>query len=56
MRLLIDKTSTEVFIDAGRISASFCFLPNGYKNTLEFRTYSGDQIIEDLELHELEFG
>jgi sucrose-6-phosphate hydrolase SacC (GH32 family) len=53
VRLLIDKTSIEVFINGGRISASFCFLPNGYIDPLVLHTYSGDQIIEDFELHEL---
>jgi sucrose-6-phosphate hydrolase SacC (GH32 family) len=54
VRLLIDKTSIELFINDGQISASFCFLPGGYANPLEFMTFSGEQIIEDFELHELE--
>jgi len=54
VRLLIDKTSIEIFINGGPISASFCFLPNGYINPVELTTYSGEQIIEDFELHELE--
>jgi sucrose-6-phosphate hydrolase SacC (GH32 family) len=54
VRLLIDKTSIEIFINGGQISASFCFLPNGYINPVQLTTYSGEQIIEDFELHELE--
>jgi sucrose-6-phosphate hydrolase SacC (GH32 family) len=54
VRFLIDKTSIEVFINGGQISASFCFLPNGYINPIELMTFSGKQIIEDFELHELD--
>ena len=53
VRLLIDKTSVEVFINQGRISASYCFLPNGYVHPLVFQSYDGEQIIEDFELHEI---
>ncbi len=53
VRMLIDKTSIEIFINGGRISASYCFLPNGYLNPLVIQTYSGEQIIENFELHEL---
>lgn len=53
VRLLIDKTSVEVFIDQGRISASYCFLPSGYVHPLVFQSYDGEQVIEDFELHEL---
>jgi len=53
VRLLIDTTSVEVFINGGRISASFCFLPGGYINEIELLSWSGEQIIEDFELHEL---
>jgi sucrose-6-phosphate hydrolase SacC (GH32 family) len=54
VRVLIDKTSIELFINGGQISASFCFLPNGYVNPIELMTFDGEQIIEDFELHELE--
>jgi sucrose-6-phosphate hydrolase SacC (GH32 family) len=54
VRLLIDKTSIEIFINSGQVSASFCFLPNGYINPIELMTFSGKQIIEDFELHELD--
>ena len=53
MRLLIDKTSVEVFLNQGRISASYCFLPSGYVHPLVFQSYDGEQIIEDFELHEI---
>jgi sucrose-6-phosphate hydrolase SacC (GH32 family) len=53
VRLLIDRTSVEVFINGGRISASFCFLPAGYIHPVVLHSWSGEQIIEDFELHEL---
>jgi len=53
VRLLIDKTSVEVFIDQGRISASYCFLPSGYVHPLTVESYAGEQVIEDFELHEV---
>lgn len=54
VRLLVDAASIEVFIDGGRISASFCFLPGGYADTVTLSTYSADQVIENFELHELD--
>ena len=53
VRLIIDRTSIEVFLDGGSISASYCFLPDGYVNPLVLHSYSGEQIIKDFELHEL---
>ena len=53
VRLLIDKTSVEVFINQGKTSASFCFLPNGYVHPLVFQSYEGEQVIEDFQLHEI---
>ena len=54
VRLLVDAASIEVFINGGRVSASFCFLPGGYANTLSVSTYTGDQVVENFELHELD--
>ncbi|MCY3621044.1 MAG: GH32 C-terminal domain-containing protein [Gammaproteobacteria bacterium] len=53
VRLLVDKTSVELFINQGRISASYCFLPSGYVHPLVFQSYEGEQIIEDFELREV---
>ena len=53
VRLLIDKTSVEVFVDHGRISASFCFLPGAYIHPLVLESFHGEQIIEGFELHEI---
>ena len=52
VRLLIDKTSVEVFINRGRISASFCFLPSGYIQPLVLESHGGEQIVDNFELHE----
>ena len=40
VRLLIDRTSVEVFINGGRISASFCFLPS------RLHSYRGSAFLE----------
>ena len=53
VRLLIDKTSIEIFINDGMISGSFCFLPGGYADPVIFLTYSEPSIIHDFALHEL---
>ena len=53
VRILVDTTSIEVFINRGQVSASYCFLPSGYNNTLSISSYSGEQLIENFELHEL---
>ena len=53
IRLIIDKTSIEIFLDGGRISASFCFLPDGYIHPLVLHAFGGNQIIKNFQLHEL---
>ena len=53
MRLIIDLTSVEVFINQGELSASFCFLPNGYIHPLVLQSYVGEQVIDNFEAHEL---
>jgi len=53
VRLLIDRTSVEVFINQGLVSASFCFLPNGYIHPLVLQSYDGEQTIDNFELHEI---
>lgn len=50
---MVDKTPIEVFINGGVISASFCFLPNGYEHPFEIHSYPTEQVIEDFELHDL---
>ena len=53
VRILVDVTSVEVFLNDGEISASYCFLPGGYENAIEMHTYSGSQTLENFEMHEL---
>ena len=53
VRLLIDTTSVEVFISHGHVSASFCFLPNGYIHPLVLQSYFGEQTVDNFELHEI---
>jgi len=53
VRLLVDKTSVEVFINQGRISASYCFLPGAYIHPLVFESYHDEQVIEGFQLHEM---
>ena len=53
VRILVDVTSVEVFLNDGEISASYCFLPGGYENAIEMHTYSGPQVIENFEMYEL---
>jgi sucrose-6-phosphate hydrolase SacC (GH32 family) len=53
VRLLIDTTSVEVFINQGLISASFCFLPNGYVDPLVLQSYDGEQTVDNFDLHEM---
>jgi|TARA_B110000238_G_C16107931_1_gene431385 sucrose-6-phosphate hydrolase SacC (GH32 family) len=52
VRLVVDKIPIEVFINGGVISASFCFLPNGYEHPFEIHSYPTEQVIEDCELHD----
>ena len=53
VRILVDVTSVEVFLNEGEISASYCFLPGGYESAIEMHTYSGQQVVENFEMHEL---
>jgi fructan beta-fructosidase len=53
LRLLVDRTSLELFVPPGRISASFCFLPELRKASLEFAVSSGSAVLTSLAIHEL---
>ena len=53
VRLIVDLTSVEIFIQGGRMSASFCFLPGAYVNTLVANAYGGDLRLRDIAVHEL---
>ena len=53
LRLVVDLTSFEIFINEGGISASFCYLPDGYIHPLALYSSDGDQVLDNFELHEL---
>ena len=50
--MLIDKTSLEIFLNKGLVSASFPFLPGAYLNPLELYS-DGQQQLEEITVHEL---
>jgi protein-L-isoaspartate(D-aspartate) O-methyltransferase len=53
LRLLIDRTSLEVFGNRGKVSMSFCFLPEAADHNLEVYTQGGTANVVSLTVHEL---
>ena len=53
VRLLIDLTSVEVFLDGGIASASFCFLPDAYVDALSIRAKGSGAMLRDVRLNAL---
>ena len=53
VRLLIDLTSVEVFLDGGIASASFCFLPDAYIDALSVRAKGSGAALRNMRLHAL---
>ena len=53
VRLLIDLTSVEVFLDGGTASASFCFLPDAYIDALSVRAHGSGAALRNVRLHAL---
>lgn len=53
LRILVDKTSLELFVGDGEISASFCYLPDAYSDPIVFNCYEGQQLIKNIKLHEM---
>lgn len=53
VRLLIDTTSLEVFLNHGEYSASYCYLPDGHIHPLSLLAYSGKPVVTNFVLHEL---
>ncbi len=51
LRLLVDRTSLELFAQDGKVSASFCFLPEAWDAPLEVTGTSAELVT--LEVHEL---
>ena len=53
LRLLVDRTSLEVFGNKGQMSMSSCFLPEAADDHLEFYTEDGQVKLINLTIHEL---
>ena len=53
VRLLIDLTSVEVFLDGGVASASFCFLPDAYIDALSVRANGSGAALRNVTIHSL---
>lgn len=53
LRILVDRTSIEVFADDGKVSMSSCFLPDPGKTGLELFSDGGSPKIRSMAVHEL---
>ncbi|HET6487800.1 MAG TPA: glycoside hydrolase family 32 protein [Spirochaetia bacterium] len=53
LRLLVDRASLELFSPRGRVSASFCFLPEAWDAPIELMAQGGAARIASLEIREL---
>jgi sucrose-6-phosphate hydrolase SacC (GH32 family) len=53
-QILVDRTSLELFVGGGRVSASFCCLPGAHDVPLEFYARKGQIRFVSLIVHELE--
>ena len=53
VRLLIDLTCVEVFLDGGLASASFCFLPDAHVDALSVRANASGAALRNVRLHAL---
>jgi sucrose-6-phosphate hydrolase SacC (GH32 family) len=53
LRMLIDRTSIEIFAGSGRIVMSFCFVPKGSQYGLSLTATGGRTLIESLTAQEL---
>ena len=53
VRLLIDLTSVEVFLDDGIASASFCFLPDAYVDALSVRANGSGATLRNVRVNAL---
>jgi levanase/fructan beta-fructosidase len=51
--VLVDRTSIELFAEGGKVSASFCYLPEAWNVPLEFYAIDKEVTFCDLAVHEL---
>ena len=54
VRLLIDRTSVELFLDGGKVSASFCYLPDAHIAPLVFRLISGNANLDRVQVNRVD--
>jgi sucrose-6-phosphate hydrolase SacC (GH32 family) len=53
LEVLVDRTSMELFVDEGRVSASFCFLPEAWDAPIELFAEGGEVRLRRLTVREL---
>ena len=53
LRLIVDRTSLEVFVHEGDVAMSFCFLPEAANHVLEFHADGGNIYLRNLNIHTL---
>jgi sucrose-6-phosphate hydrolase SacC (GH32 family) len=53
LQLLVDRSSLEIFVQDGKYSASFCFLPHAKDFPLQFYTIGGSMKLASLTVHTL---
>ena len=53
LRLIVDRTSLEVFVHEGDVAMSFCFLPEAADHVLEFHADGGNIYLRNLNIHTL---
>jgi sucrose-6-phosphate hydrolase SacC (GH32 family) len=53
LRMLADRTSLELFVPPGRVSAGFCFLPEPETTPLTFSVQGGGAVLSSLAVHDL---
>jgi sucrose-6-phosphate hydrolase SacC (GH32 family) len=54
LQVLLDRTSAEIFGNDGRISMSFCFLPDQANRRLGIYAQGGEARIASLKIYELQ--
>lgn len=54
VRVLVDRTSVEVFLNGGEVAASFCYLPDAHDHPFVIQGRGGSQSVSEFELWELD--
>jgi sucrose-6-phosphate hydrolase SacC (GH32 family) len=53
LRIIVDRTSIEIFGNEGAVSMSSCFIPDSGSTDFKLYTESGNAVIKDLSIHRL---